>query len=80
MVAERKLNDVLISLYKDQITQNKAEQLAAAVLGLLPRETQPVFRRQFPVRGWDNPFPSGCTRVNALVSDAIEGRGLSAFR
>lgn len=50
VVAERKLNEVLVRLYKDHITQNKAEQLGAAVLGLLPRETQPIFRRQFPVR------------------------------
>lgn len=48
VVAERKLNDVLVSLYKDKITQHRAEQLAASIVGLLPKDAQPGFKRQFP--------------------------------
>lgn len=48
VVAERKLQDILVNLYKDSITQNKAEQLAASLIGLLPGHVQPTFKRQFP--------------------------------
>lgn len=48
VVAERKLNDILVSLYKDDLTQYRAESLAASVIAILPKAAQPTFTRQFP--------------------------------